>query len=104
MSGAPYDGSVLVLPQTTLAWPAVAIETVPQAAVEMLIERAHGLDLCLIGCGPRVVMLPQHLRTACKSAGLHIEPMDTGSACRTFNVLTAEGRAVAAALIAVAGK
>jgi uncharacterized protein len=36
-----------------------------------------------------------------KEAGLSVDPMDTGAACRTYNVLMGEGRAVAAALIAI---
>jgi uncharacterized protein len=45
--------------------------------------------------------LPAALRTALKAAGISSDPMDTGAACRTYNVLAGEGRAVAAALIAV---
>ncbi|MBI1985608.1 MAG: Mth938-like domain-containing protein, partial [Rhodospirillales bacterium] len=41
------------------------------------------------------------LREDLKQAGLVLEWMDTGAACRTFNVLLAEERACAAALIAV---
>jgi uncharacterized protein len=39
------------------------------------------------------------LRSALRAAGIALEPMDTGAACRTYNVLVAEGREVAAALI-----
>jgi uncharacterized protein len=45
--------------------------------------------------------VPPALRAALRGAGIAVEPMDTGAACRTFNVLLAEGRRVAAALIAV---
>jgi uncharacterized protein len=41
------------------------------------------------------------LRAALRAAGVVVEPMDTGAACRTYNVLMADGRRVAAALIAV---
>ena len=54
-----------------------------------------------MGCGPRAVFLPPALRTTLKSAGLALEVVDTGSACRTYNVLLAEGRRVAAALIPI---
>ncbi len=59
------------------------------------------IDVCLIGCGPRLLPLPPVLKTALKSAGVPSDPMDTGAACRTYNVLAGEGRAIAAALIAV---
>jgi uncharacterized protein len=41
------------------------------------------------------------LRAALKAAGIALEPMDSGAACRTYNVLMAEGRLVAAALLPV---
>lgn len=41
------------------------------------------------------------LMQALKKRGLSVECMDTGAACRTYNVLMAEGRRVAAALLPV---
>ncbi|MDX2144657.1 MAG: Mth938-like domain-containing protein [Rhodospirillaceae bacterium] len=101
VSGTAFTGSVLVLPRETVPWVVTDILAIPAAAMNILIERAQGLDLCIIGCGPRVVMLAPAVRAAFKAASLHVELMDTGSACRTFNVLTAENRAVGAALIAI---
>jgi uncharacterized protein len=48
-----------------------------------------------------MAMIPAALRAALRAKGIVIEPMDTGAACRTYNVLAAEGRKVAAAVIAV---
>jgi uncharacterized protein len=45
------------------------------------------------------VFFPPAMRAALKQAGLALEAVDTGSACRMYNVLLAEGRRVAAALI-----
>jgi uncharacterized protein len=45
--------------------------------------------------------LPKALRDALKEQGLNVEPMDTGSACRTYNMLVVEGRKIAAALIPI---
>lgn len=44
-------------------------------------------------------MIPGDLRTALRNAGIVPEPMDTGAACRTYNVLLAEDRRIAAALL-----
>ncbi len=41
------------------------------------------------------------VRERLRRAGITVDAMDTGAACRTFNVLAGEGRRVAAALIAV---
>ena len=44
-------------------------------------------------------MISRELRTSLRQSGIVIEAMDTGAACRTFNMLLAEERRVAAALI-----
>jgi uncharacterized protein len=55
----------------------------------------------VLGCGPAALLVPEAVRARFKAAGIAIEAMNTGAACRTYNVLAAEGRPVAAALIAV---
>ena len=59
------------------------------------------IDLLLIGCGAQVARLPPDLRDALKAKAIFADGMDTGAACRTYNVLMAEERRVAAALIAI---
>ena len=56
-------------------------------------------EFLVLGCGPRAVFIAPDIRAALKAAGLALEVVDTGSACRIYNVLLAEGRRVAAALI-----
>ena len=51
--------------------------------------------------GARQVFPAPEVRRAFVEAGVALEPMDTGAACRTYNVLLGEGRPVGAALIAV---
>jgi uncharacterized protein len=63
--------------------------------------RARAVELLLFGQGPRMLLVPPALRQGLREAGIVLEPMDTGAACRTYNVLMAEGRLVAAALIPV---
>jgi len=75
------------------------LDAAPLAPV--LTEAAAGnVDLLLLGCGARMAMVPAALRQQLRDAGVVIEAMDTGAACRTYNVLMADGRRVAAALIA----
>jgi len=59
------------------------------------------VEVLLIGCGPRMVLLPSALRRQIREAGIGMDAMDTGAACRTYNVLISEGRRAAAALIPV---
>jgi uncharacterized protein len=59
-----------------------------------------GIEVLLLGTGVKQIMLPNALRQAIKSRyGFTIDAMDNGAASRTYNVLMAEGRPVAAALI-----
>ena len=99
VSGQSFVGGVLVLPHQTLSWPATDVTALSEQAVEQLVAHAGSIDVCLMGCGPKTLLLPAALRARFKAANLRVDAMDTGSACRTFNVLVSEGRAVAAALI-----
>ncbi len=101
ISGALYQGSVLVLPERSLAWPVAAIEELSLDSLAPVVAVAAAIEILLIGCGPRLARVPEDLRQALRAAGVVVEPMDTGAACRTYNVLIAEDRPVAAALIAV---
>jgi len=106
VSGLRLQGSILVLPDRTLAWPVASFAEITLESLAPLVDDAPAAgelrpELLLIGCGPRLQLLPGDLRRALRAQGLVCEAMDTGAACRTYNVLLAEGRAVAAALIAV---
>ena len=56
-------------------------------------------EVLLIGTGPRQVFPPAAILAALHRARIGFEVMDTSAACRTYNVLLAEDRRVAAALI-----
>ena len=103
VTGALHQGSVLVYPDKTVAWPVSESAALTEESLAGIAAAgdAGKIELLLIGCGARMVMIPQKLRAALRSHGVVIEPMDTGAAARTYNVLAAEGRKVAAALIAV---
>jgi len=101
IAGTSYAGSVLVSRETTVAWPVSEIEAITPENLSAVISAVPGVDILLIGCGNRAVPLAAALRDVLRENGIGSEVMDTGAACRTFNVLLAEDRAVAAALIAV---
>jgi len=103
VSGVLYTGSILVLPQRTLAWGLIEATAATLDSLEeiMAAGRTGSVDVLLFGCGARAVLPPAPLRLALRQAGVVVEPMDTGAAARTYNVLAAEGRRVAAALIAL---
>ena len=102
ITGTRYEGSVWVLPEETIAWPARQLSDLDLDSFSDLIAKAaHHTGLLIIGTGKQMLPLPKALRDKCREAGLAVEPMDTGAACRTYNVLLVEERSVAAALIAV---
>jgi uncharacterized protein len=59
----------------------------------------HGAAVVIFGSGARLRFAPPALLRALIEAGVGVETMDTAAACRTYNVLAAEGRAVLAALL-----
>ncbi len=102
IAGSAQRGSVLVFPERVVAWP---VESFADITLESLAEataETPPVELLLIGCGPRLPPIPFGLRKDLAGAGVVAEFMDTGAACRTYNVLISERRPVAAALIAVA--
>lgn len=101
VSGQRFDGSVLIFPDRTIPWPVDAPEAVTPDMVAELRDAADGLDVILFGSGAATRLMPAEAKRALREAGVSVEPMDTGAACRTYNVLVLEDRRVAAALIAV---
>tara|TARA_R110000868_G_scaffold2764_5_gene19166 strand:+ start:11538 stop:11918 length:381 start_codon:yes stop_codon:yes gene_type:complete len=101
IAGQAYSGSVIVCADRTFAWPVTSFEDISVASLSDVISMSTEIEVLLIGCGARMGMPRADIRDALKAHAIVPEWMDTGAACRTFNVLLAEDRAVAAALIAV---
>jgi uncharacterized protein len=96
-----HRGSIMILPSGIYAWDVAAMEDVtPEACAPFLRELAPPAFV-LLGTGPEQCFPDAALRRLFTEAGLGLEAMSTGAACRTFNVLLAEGRDVGAGLIAV---
>ena len=101
ISGVAHVGSVVVLPARVEPWPIAAAAELVADSLEIVIAAEPRVELLLVGCGVRSALLPSALRRRLRAAGIAVEPMDTGAACRTYNVLVAEGRRIAAALMAI---
>ena len=100
--GMSHRGSILALPSGIRAWPVAAIAEVDETALAPILAEARAIDILLIGCGADPVFIGENLRAPLAAAGIRFDAMQTGAAARTYNVLIAEDRRVAAALIAVA--
>jgi len=96
-----HRGSLLCLPSGIHGWePADAAALTADDLAPVLAEAAD-IEILLVGTGRELRRLPAPLREALRSVRVSADPMSTGAAVRTYNVLLAEDRAVAAALIAV---
>lgn len=94
-------GPQLVFPDHTVPWAVTSFAELTLEHFQPVLEAEPKVELLLIGAGRSAQLLPRDLRTALRAAGLVVEVMDTGGACRTYNVLLAEARSVAAALFTV---
>ncbi len=98
-AGMSHRGAILCLPSGVHAWePASPLDA---ASFAQVLAEKDGLQILLLGTGVTQVFPTGELRRAFAEAGVGLEAMSTGAACRTYNILLAEARAVGAALIAV---
>ena len=96
-----HRGSILCLPSGVHGWEPADTNALTADDFARVIAEAEGIEILLVGMGLELKPLPPALRQALRAAGVSADPMSTGAALRTYNVLLAEDRAVAAALIAV---
>ena len=96
-----HRGSILCLPSGIYAWQPGSPDEIETAALAPVLAERDALDLLLLGTGRRSQLPGAEVRRAFDAAGVALEAMDTGAACRTYNVLLGEGRPVGAALLAV---
>lgn len=95
-----YRASVLVTPERIIPdWPPQTFGALAPAHFEPVV--ALDPEIVLLGTGGRLRFPPAPLFHLLVRKGIGLEVMDTGAACRTYNVLMAEGRRVVAALLMI---
>ncbi len=100
ISGVNFDHAVLVFPEQTIKWNACDdFKELSEQHFQQLIDIADEIDVVLLGTGATMQFFNPELKQALSQKGLPIDSMDTGAACRTYNVLMAEGRRVVSALM-----
>jgi uncharacterized protein len=100
-AGMSHRGSLLCLPSGIWAWPVVSAQEIAEANLAPLFAETDAIELFVLGSGPELVPLPEALRWRFGDYRIGLEVMATGPAVRTYNILIAENRRVAAGLIAV---
>ena len=101
-AGMSHRGSLLCLPSGVYAWQSPLPEDLGLESLARVLAETDAIDALLLGTGAAQVFPSSAVRKGFIEAGIGLEPMSTGAAARTYNVLLAEGRPIAAALIAVA--
>ncbi len=96
-----HRGSLMCLPSGIYGWDVSSPEELVVKNFEKLFEEANQIEILLIGSGTDLLPIHPILRDKLREANISADPMATGAAVRTYNVLVAENRAVAAAFLAV---
>jgi uncharacterized protein len=96
-----HRGSILVLPSGIRAWPVMSVAEADEDSLRPVFDEAADIDLLLFGTGLEIAALPERLRLRFREMRIGLDVMQSGAAARTYNILLAENRKVAAALIAV---
>jgi uncharacterized protein len=99
--GMSHRGSILALPSGMRAWPVASIAEIDAAALAPILAESGAIEILLLGTGIDPAFIGEQVRAPLAAAGIRLDAMQTGAAARTYNVLLAEDRRVAAALIAV---
>lgn len=96
-----HRGSILCLPNGVFAWSATAAADFRPADFEFVLSSLEPPITLLLGTGTEQVWPAPEIYEAFAKANIGLEPMSTGAAARTYNILVAEKRRIAAALLAV---
>lgn len=96
-----HKGSILCLPSGIHAWEVASPSELTLAHFSRVLADLKPQSVLLLGTGSGQVFPDAQITRAFAEAQIGLEPMSTGAAARTYNILLAEKRAIAAALIAV---
>ena len=100
-AGMSHRGSLLLLPSGIYGWDKEEGVPLTSTDFDRVIAEAGDIEVILVGTGINIRPLSADVKTAFRSRSISSDPMSTGAAVRTYNVMLAEERNVAAALIAV---
>lgn len=97
INGRPVSHHVIVSAKRLEAWDITDLDSLTIEHLEVAFE--EGVEVVLLGTGNRQRFPDTALMVAAIRRGIGLEIMDTPAACRTYNVLSGEGRRVVAALL-----
>jgi uncharacterized protein len=97
VNGERHEKSVIVTPEQVTGWAAPDFAALDESHFAPLL--ALQPEVLLLGTGDQLRFPHPHLYRSLIEARIGVECMDTAAACRTYNILAAEGRRVAAAIL-----
>ncbi|MBX9926043.1 MAG: hypothetical protein K2Y05_06775, partial [Hyphomicrobiaceae bacterium] len=101
-AGMSHRGSLIALPSGVWAWDMPTSGAITLVGLErVLSEPRSGFEHLLLGTGSSQAFPNNDVLRSLASAGITVDVMTTGAACRTYNILLSEQRPVGAALICV---
>lgn len=100
-AGMSHRGSLLIVPSGVYAWDVAGMGDVTVERCAPFLREMAFPGFVLLGTGATHELPDLDVRKLFSEAQVALETMSTGAACRTYGVLLAEGRDVAAGLIAV---
>jgi uncharacterized protein len=92
-----HESGLIVLPEQILPWNVAGFSALQEADFEVFLDMK--LEILLLGTGPKQRFPHPRLTQALAAKRVGVEAMDLRAACRTYNILMAEERRVAAALL-----
>jgi len=94
-----YSHSLIVTATEVMDWPPTGFNKLLAAHFEMIADLRP--EVVILGTGAKLLFPPASLTRSLIEARIGLEVMDTGAACRTYNILMSDGRRVAAALLMI---
>ena len=97
INGQRHDSNLIVTPEQVFPWSASGFDALTEADFQGLLDLK--LEILLLGTGPKQRFPHPRLTRALAGKRVGVEAMDLQAACRTYNILMAEERRVAAAIL-----
>ncbi len=101
VSGQRYEGNIIVTPTATWTWDVDGEEALSLYDFSIILDHSDEIDILLVGTGNTFQPVPLPIKQGLRDYGISTDVMDTGGACRTYNVVMSEDRLIAVALMAV---
>jgi uncharacterized protein len=97
VNGQRHEANLIVMPEQLLPWDAAGFDALTEKDFQVFLEL--DVEILLLGTGPKQRFPHPRLTRALAEKRIGVEAMDLQAACRTYNILMAEERRVAAALL-----